>query len=137
MYGLYILSGLIVCCALGAWFGSMRGRRGLGAALGLCLGPIGLILIAVLPPDQSRLDDEAIAGGDARRCPHCAEVVKKDALVCKHCGITMPRTFSAAVESARTAPMPAVDPKWICACGAPNSATVAACEFCGARRPGH
>jgi len=32
-----------------------------------------------------KLDKEAIRGG-LRRCPFCAEFVRPEAIVCKHCG---------------------------------------------------
>ena len=34
---------------LGYWIGSQRGRGGAGALLGLCLGPLGWLIAAVLP----------------------------------------------------------------------------------------
>jgi len=32
----------------------------------------------------------AAAGGDLCKCPHCAEAIKAEAKVCKHCGRDVP-----------------------------------------------
>lgn len=67
---------------LGAWllFGFIAGiigsRKGAGCASflwGFLLGPFG-ILIAIFRK------------GDTVTCPYCKENIRKDALVCKHCG---------------------------------------------------
>ena len=50
-----------------------------------------LIFIVALPhalmmrPNIQGLDEQAKING-FRKCPHCAEFVRPDAIVCKHCG---------------------------------------------------
>jgi len=44
---------------------------------GLLLGPLAFLLFFV----------SGITGSDTqRKCPHCAEFIKAEATVCKHCG---------------------------------------------------
>jgi len=31
-----------------------------------------------------------VSKGYTKRCPHCAEIIKEDAIVCKHCGRELP-----------------------------------------------
>lgn len=56
------------------------------AAIGFILGPIGVIWVLVTAKDQSALEGESLRSGKFKRCPFCAEVIKKEASVCKHCG---------------------------------------------------
>lgn len=51
--------------------------------LGLVFSPlIALIAAALIPPSDKSL----IEKGLAKKCPHCAELVKPEAEVCSHCG---------------------------------------------------
>lgn len=74
------------------WFGlsfiagyvaSNKGRSGAGYFfLSLLLSPlIGLIAALVVKDDS-----EKVANNDLKKCLHCAELVKKEAVKCKHCG---------------------------------------------------
>ncbi|NUP52097.1 MAG: hypothetical protein HOW97_32960 [Catenulispora sp.] len=40
----------IVCCVIGGNIGSGKGRFDAGAFLGLLLGPVGLLVLLLLPP---------------------------------------------------------------------------------------
>lgn len=63
---------------------SSKGNSGCGGfALGVLFGPIG-ILIAFFSSDDDNVKKEKT--GDTKKCPACAESVKQDAIVCKHCG---------------------------------------------------
>lgn len=44
--------------------------------------PLLIAVIIVLPPLASK--------GYTKRCPYCAEIIKEDAVVCKHCGKEQP-----------------------------------------------
>jgi hypothetical protein len=64
-----------------------KGRSGLlWFAYGLILWPVALIAILVLAPNATKLEQRALRRPGNRKCPHCAEVIKAEASVCKHCG---------------------------------------------------
>jgi hypothetical protein len=71
-----------------------KGRSGLLWFLyGALLWPIALIAILVLPANAKTMERRALKDPANRKCSHCAETIKTEAKVCKHCG----RDVAAAV----------------------------------------
>lgn len=68
-------------------YASSKGRSGFGFFLiAIILSPlIGLIIALVVAPNNKVIDDKALDSGDMKKCPHCAELVKAEAKICKHC----------------------------------------------------
>jgi hypothetical protein len=64
---------LVVGGLIGAIVGQSKGRAGAGFFLGLLLGPIGWLVVAVGPNMNPK-------------CPLCGGVVVKGAIKCKNCG---------------------------------------------------
>jgi hypothetical protein len=62
-----------------------------GLLFALLLSPIiaGLV-VAIRKPNTEELERRALGGGAVRKCPACAELVKADAVKCKHCGADLP-----------------------------------------------
>ena len=86
----------IICGVVASVIASSKGGNGLlGFIVGVLLGPFGII-IAFFMGDQAKKEEATVQQGAAKKCPRCAELVKRDALVCKHCG----HEFGAATSEA-------------------------------------
>lgn len=57
---------------------------------GLLLWIVAMIHVLFVSSDQAGLDQQAMDGGDNRKCPYCAEIIRTEAKVCKHCGREVP-----------------------------------------------
>lgn len=83
-----IAIGCIIDTLIGAWIGSTKGRTSIGATLGLLLGPIGWIIIALLSeaqePTTSRVTSRHASRG--RPCQFCGVLVTQGNSICTACG---------------------------------------------------
>jgi hypothetical protein len=82
----------VISAAIGAAIGEAKGRPGLGAVLSLLVGPIGWLVVAMLPSAQE-------AGP---LCPHCGGVTVSGAAVCKNCGRDLPPPLPVIAQPAPT-----------------------------------
>jgi len=77
-----------ILCFLTGWIASSKGRSFIGIFfLSLFLSPIiGGIVALVIQKDYTKLGEAATLRGIMKKCPDCAEFIKKEAAICKHCG---------------------------------------------------
>jgi hypothetical protein len=77
----------LACGILGSLMAQAKGRsRFLGFALGFVFGPFGLISAAMLAADERGLTRRGLLSGELRKCPECAEPIRRDARKCRYCG---------------------------------------------------
>lgn len=82
LFVLWLVGGLVV-----ALIASSKGRNGCGWFIyGFLLWPIALVHILVSPPNRKVMESRALESGELKRCPHCAELIRADANVCRYCG---------------------------------------------------
>ncbi|HEV3147424.1 MAG TPA: hypothetical protein VGZ24_02145 [Chthoniobacterales bacterium] len=68
----WIIFWLFVNAIVGYLIGKQKNEIGSAITVSILLGPIGWLIAA-------------LTAGNFRKCPFCAERVKLEALVCKHC----------------------------------------------------
>jgi phosphotransferase system glucose/maltose/N-acetylglucosamine-specific IIC component len=68
-------------------YASNKGRSGIGFfLLAVITSPlIGFIIALVVSPNTKVAEEKALSSGEMKKCPHCAELVKVEATICKHC----------------------------------------------------
>src|ERR1035438_6839065 len=72
-----LIAWVIIGSVVGSLIGICKNRTSEGVWLGMLLGPLGWIIVTVMPK------------GAAAKCPHCHGGGDGTAAVCKHCGRDM------------------------------------------------
>lgn len=90
----------LVLAIIPAIIASSKGRSGFAWFLyGALIWPIALVHAIVIRPNLETVERRALEGGDVVKCHYCAELVRSEARICKHCGRD-PRGEPAAGEPA-------------------------------------
>jgi hypothetical protein len=129
----------LMCGIAAAIVASNKGRSGFGwFFLGFFLGPFGFILSLIVSKNATALEKSAIQSGAMKKCPFCAELVKVEAALCKHCGKELPEIVPPAQEEI-IQPAKNVEEQLVIrvcsSCRATNNAAVTECFRCGSALP--
>ena len=84
---MFMFLGWLILAILVGVYANTKGRSGLGFfLLAVILSPlIGFIIALVISPVKGVIEANAIQSGEMKKCPDCAELVKAEAKICKHC----------------------------------------------------
>jgi len=76
---------LSILCGI---YASGKGKSGFGYfLLSVLLSPlIGFVAALIAKEDTVNIEKKEMSLGVKRKCPFCAELVKSEAIICKHCG---------------------------------------------------
>ena len=75
----------------GAWF-----------LIGFAFGPLAILAVLTKSKAIDKIETQALKDGSSIKCPFCAETIKSEARVCKHCGRNLPKTSMNSVELDKT-----------------------------------
>ncbi|MBA1179535.1 hypothetical protein G7008_03360 [Pseudomonas psychrotolerans] len=89
-------------CALAAWMAAKRGRSIiLYLMMAVIFSPlVSILVLLVAGKSETGMEQKALSNG-FKRCPACAELVRREAKICKHCGTDLGPPPKSTLEQLR------------------------------------
>jgi len=90
----------LLFAAIVGWLAYLKGRSAIGLFLiAVVFSPmIGLIVVLIMKPSEEVKEQRALLSGEGKICPFCAEVVRSEAVTCKHCGRDIPPDSPPSID---------------------------------------
>ncbi len=84
---MFVVIVWIMLAVLVGAYANNKGRSGIGLFFAsLIFSPIiGFIIAFILSPNEKKIEASSLASGEIKKCPMCAELVRNEASICKHC----------------------------------------------------
>ncbi len=91
----------LLFAAVVGWLAYLKGRSAFGLFLiSIIFSPIiGLITVLIMKPSDEIMEQRSLLSGEGKICPFCAEVVRSEAVTCKHCGKDIPADSPPSINA--------------------------------------